>query len=241
MRTSTALPRLAVQPDLVERAYEAILDSICDGTLPGGTRLTQEELAERLDVSRQPVMQALLLLKRQGFVCDAGRRGVMVAPLEPAQVLHLYAIREALDGLAARGAARRAGEAKRRGPAIIAAGRRAARSGAIAALVAADREFHQLIYELSGNPLIADTLAFHWDHIRRIMGAVLRRDGAGESVWDEHEAILDAVIAGDGERAERLSRDHARISAGALTAALETGTAVPRSPMAEDKVLRRTQ
>jgi len=215
---------LAVQPDLVDRAYQAILDAICDGTLSGGARLTQEELAERLGVSRQPVMQALLLLRREGFVREAGRRGVMVAPLDPEHVLHLYEIRAALDGLAAQGSARAAAaEAQRRGPSVIAAGRLAARSGALAAMIAADMEFHRLLYALSGNPLIAETLAPHWQHIRRIMGAVLRRDGAVAGVWDEHEAILAAVIAGDSERAERLSAAHARGSARALAAALANG------------------
>src|SRR5260221_8934595 len=113
------MEKLHLQPDLVDRAHRAILDAICDGTLQPGSRLTQEELAERLGVSRQPVMQALILLKRQGFVCDAGRRGVMVAPLDPELVLNLYAIRAALDGLAAHEAAqRRPDEARRRRPAI---------------------------------------------------------------------------------------------------------------------------
>jgi DNA-binding GntR family transcriptional regulator len=219
------MQRLAVQPDLVDRAYAAILDAICDGTLAGGARLTQEELAERLDVSRQPVMQALLLLRKQGFLCEAGRRGLRVAPLDPAQILHLYEIRGVLDGLAACGAAERgAAEAKRRGPAIIAAGRRAAQAGAVAAMIAADMDFHQLLYALSGNPLIAESLALHWQHVRRIMGAVLRREGIGAAVWDEHAAILDAVIAGDRLLAERLSRDHAQFSAKALAAGIAADT-----------------
>ena len=217
---------LAMQPDLVERAYRAILDAICDGTLPTGTRLTQEELALRLDVSRQPVMQALLLLKKQGFLCEAGRRGVMVAGLESGSVLQLYQIRGVLDGLAAHGAARLgAGEAKRRGPAIIAAGRRAAEQRAIVAMVAADMEFHQLLYALSDNPMIAEALALHWHHIRRVMGAVLDRDGVADNVWDEHEAILAAVMAGDAAKAERLSRADAESAGRALANAL-TGEAM---------------
>lgn len=222
------MQRLAVQPDLVDRAYAAILDAICDGTLAGGARVTQEELAERLDVSRQPVMQALLLLRKQGFLCEAGRRGLRVAPLDPAQILHLYEIRGVLDGLAARGAAERgAAEAKRRGPAIIAAGRRAAKAG-VTAMIAADMDFHQLLYALSGNPLIAESLALHWQHVRRIMGAVLRREGIGAAVWDEHAAILDAVIAGDQALAERLSRDHAQFSARSLAAGIAAGSSEKR-------------
>ncbi len=230
---------LAIHPDLVERAYGAILDAICDGSLPAGTRLTQEELALRLDVSRQPVMQALLLLRTQGFVCESGRRGVMVAALEPERVLHLYEIRGALDGLAAHGAARLgAAEAKRRGPAIVAAGRRAAGARAIGAMIAADMEFHQLLYALSGNPMIADTLALHWQHIRRVMGAVLGREGVAENVWDEHAAILSAVVAGDAGEAERLSRAHAQLSARALASALGAEATAPSHE--EEERQRRT-
>jgi DNA-binding GntR family transcriptional regulator len=219
---------LSMQPDLVERAYGAILDAICDGSLPAGTRLTQEELALRLGVSRQPVMQALMLLKKQGFLCEAGRRGVMVASLEPERVLQLYEIRSVLDGLAAEGAARRGGEeARRRGPAIIAVGRRAAAERSVAALIAADMEFHQLLYALSGNPMIADALALHWQHIRRVMGAAVGREEAATGVWDEHEAILAAVIAGDAREAGRLSRAHAQRSARAVAAALADEMSIP--------------
>ena len=231
---------LTMQPDLVERVYGAILDAICEGTLPAGTRLTQEELALRLDVSRQPVMQALLLLRKQGFVCETGRRGVVVAGLEPERVLHLYEIRGVLDGLAAHGAARLGrAEAKRRGPALIAAGRRAAHSRAIAAMIAADMEFHQLLYALSGNPMIADALALHWQHIRRVMGAVLGREGEADHVWDEHESILAAVIAGNAEEAERLSRTHAQISARAVASALTAEATALRHD--EDGRHRRTR
>ena len=60
----------SIQPSrtLVEQAYSIILDAICDRTLAPGERLTQEEVATRLNVSRQPVMHALATLKSQGFV-----------------------------------------------------------------------------------------------------------------------------------------------------------------------------
>ena len=69
-------------PTIVEQAYQTILDAICEGRLEPGERLTQESVAAKLSVSRQPVGQALLLLKQQKFVTEAGRRGLMVAPLD---------------------------------------------------------------------------------------------------------------------------------------------------------------
>jgi len=206
------MQRLTAQPQLVDRAYGAILDEICTGRLAPGQRVVQDELAERLAVSRQPVLQALLLLKRQGFLHEAGRRGLMVAPIDPVFTAHLYELRRALDGVAAHGAAlRRTASSAAAGRALIERGRRA---------VAAGDTFHRFIYELSGNKLIAETATLHWHHIRRVMGQVLRDAGRLGTIWDEHEAILDAVLRGDADQAEARSRRHAERASQALVAEL---------------------
>jgi DNA-binding GntR family transcriptional regulator len=220
--SEVTVERLQLTPDLAEQTYEAILAAICDGKLPAGTRIRQEALAATLDVSRQPVTQALLLLKKQGFLRETGRRGLVVAPLDQHDIRHLYEIRAALDGLAARGAAvRHPEEAGRRGAALIALGRKAVAKGSVAALLAADMEFHRLLYDLSGNPLIADTAALHWQRVRRVMGQHLQDPASLEGVWDDHAAILAAVAAGDAEQAESLSRAHAEGSARLLIARME--------------------
>jgi DNA-binding GntR family transcriptional regulator len=220
---------LAIQAPLVDRVYRAILDAICDGQLPPGERITQDQLAETLNVSRQPVLQALLLLRKQGFVRETGRRGVVVAKLEPGFIAQLYEVRAALDGAACRGAALRgAAAARARGAALIAEGRAAVRSGSVGAMIAADMAFHLFLYELSGNPLIAETAALHWQHIRRAMGGYLRRYRARDTIWDEHQAMLDAVAAGDAEAAARLAQHHAEAAAVNLCAAMED-EAAPRA------------
>jgi DNA-binding GntR family transcriptional regulator len=222
------MDRLAVQQPLADQAYRAILDAICAGELAAGQRLTQDELAERLHVSRQPVLQALLLLKRQGFVQDSGRRGVVVAPLDPRFMAQLYEVRGALDGAACRGAASRgAADAKLWGGKLIEAGRAAVRSGSVAEMIAADMNFHLYLYELSGNPLIAETSALHWQHIRRVMGTHLQRQPTRQSVWDEHAGILAAIVAGDADAAERLARQHADAAAANLLRWMQ-GDSAPR-------------
>ena len=100
-----ALRRIDFAPDLTEQVYERLLEAICSGELAPQTRLTQQELAASLDVSRQPVLQALRMLRKDGFVIDAGRRGLMVAPLDPRVIEQTYQVRAVLDGLAAREAA----------------------------------------------------------------------------------------------------------------------------------------
>src|SRR3954470_13113462 len=145
------LLQLEATPDLVDRVYGSLLDAISDGSLAPGQRITQEEIAEQLAVSRQPVLQALRLLKKDGFILDAPGRGVLVAPLDVETMLRVYEIRGALDALAARLAA--AGRTKI-DPRLIESGRKAARGKNVNAMIEADLAFHNAIYEASGNPLL---------------------------------------------------------------------------------------
>src|SRR5471032_2109930 len=127
------------EPDLSERIHDAVLEAICNGELKSGVRITQEELANRFGVSRQPVLQAMMLLRREGFLVDAGRKGVCVAPLDAEQARNLYIVRAALDGAAARLAATRfTPEMSRRGQQLLDVGRRAAASGHVPSAIEAD-------------------------------------------------------------------------------------------------------
>jgi DNA-binding GntR family transcriptional regulator len=199
---------LTQPPTLVEQTYESILNAICDGRLQPGERLHQDELAARINVSRQPVGQALSILKTQGFVRDAGRRGLIVAPLEREFFRAIYELREAIDPLATRLAAERAvGQDLSEGRDLLAAGRRALASGSVDGIISADMQFHLWIYRVAGNPLIVETMRLYWNHLRRAMGEVLRPAASRKQVWDEHQAILEAVAApGPAAAAERALR-----------------------------------
>src|SRR5512141_2410576 len=99
---------LAPLPKLIDQVYARILEAIIDRTLPPGQRIRQNELAEKLRVSRQPVSHALHLLHRQGLVAESGKRGFEVTQLDPVRIRQLYEVRGAIDALAARLAAERA-------------------------------------------------------------------------------------------------------------------------------------
>lgn len=202
---SASLVQITAAPDLVDQVYRALLDAISSGSLAPGERLTQEDIARRLNVSRQPVLQALRLLKKDGFVHDAPGRGVWVAPLDADWMRKVYQVRGALDMLAARLAAEQRYVID---PRLIERGRRATRGRSVEAMLDADMAFHQAIYAASGNPLIAQSADQHWRHLRRAMGAVLQSATQRESLWDEHEAIADAIAAGDADSAARLSDEH---------------------------------
>ncbi|MCU0942399.1 MAG: GntR family transcriptional regulator [Hydrogenophaga sp.] len=210
---SAQLHQIESTPDLVERVYRALLDAISTGSLQPGQRITQEDLAEQLAVSRQPVMQALRLLKKDGFVQDAPQvgagaqrtRGLQVAPLGADLITHVYQVRGALDQLAVRLAAQ---QRTRIDPSLFACARSAVKRGDVAALIEADMAFHSAIYRAAGNPLIEQSAQLHWHHIRRAMGLALQSHQLRKPVWEEHEAIAHAIAEGDARRAETLMADH---------------------------------
>ena len=199
------LSPLKTAPDLVDQVYRTLLDAISTGTMAPGSRLTQEDIAIKLGVSRQPVLQALRELKKDGFVTDAKGRGVLVTPLDPEWMRKMYQVRGALDTLAAKLAAQHRAVIPEK---LIAQGRKAALGRDVQAMIDADMAFHHAIYEASQNPLIAQTAGHHWQHVRRVMGAVLQESGQRDTVWDEHAAIARAIAAGDVAKAEALVAGH---------------------------------
>ena len=211
------LVKLQPAPDLVDQVYRALLAAISDGSLAPGERITQEAIAERLAVSRQPVLQALRLLKKDGLVLDAPGRGLLVAPLDPTWIARLYEVRGALDALAVRLAAARRAVLD---PKLVENGRKAARGRDLQAMIEADVAFHHAIYAASGNPLIEKSAEQHWMHLRRVMGAVLQQSRQRETIWDEHEAIAKAIARGDADRAARLIEHHGRQASENLSARL---------------------
>ncbi len=215
MTAAIAAPfaQLQTQPALIDQVHDRLLAAIVDGTLEPGRRLTQEELALMLGVSRQPVSHALQMLKRRGLFVEVGKRGIAVAPLDGARIRGLYQVRAALDGLAAELAAARcrngaavspeAAEARR----VVADGRGLG-AAPMARFIDADVAFHSALHHLSGNPAIAETVAEQWPHFRRSMGLVLATPDMRARVWVEHGEILDAVLAGDAAEAGRRARRH---------------------------------
>ena len=206
-------------PNLIDQAYSRILAAIVDRTLPPGHRIRQSELAEKLGVSRQPVSHALHLLHRQGLVAESGRRGFEVTQLDPARIRQLYEVRGALDALAARLAATRAASdaaGRTRLEAALAAGRRIDRNTSLAELITLDVDFHRAIYQLAGNPVIEETIAPQWPHMRRSMATVLSELNYRGSAWAEHATIAGHILAGEANAAERAALAHAQ-TAGRMT------------------------
>jgi len=206
-------------PNLIDQVYARILEAITDRTLPPGHRIRQNELAEKLGVSRQPVSHALHLLYRQGLVADSGRKGFEVTQLDAQRIRQLYEVRGAIDALAARLAAGRsnadaAGRAHLE--AALRAGRAIDKETSLSQLIALDVDFHGAIYRLADNPAIEEMIAPQWPHMRRSMATVLAELDYRANAWAEHETIAAHVLSGDAKAAEGAALAHA-MSAGRMT------------------------
>jgi len=233
---------VAAQSALIDQVHDRLVNAIADGTLPPGQRVTQEELAARLGVSRQPVSHALQVLRRRGLLEGTGKRGLIVAPLDARRMRGLYQVRAVLEALAASLAATRmqAGLISQHdiaeGNALLDHGQGIVDNGALADLIDADVEFHAYVHRLSGNESIVDTVAEQWPQFRRSMGAVLVDRDTTRRVWEQHREILDGIFSGEAGAASDAARRHIelatedavhRLGSGAPTTAIYTASQTP--------------
>jgi DNA-binding GntR family transcriptional regulator len=190
---------------------EAVFRSLCQALRIGlyrpGDRLREEDVAQRLKVSRTPVREALGRLMAKGFVEPAGGRGLIVRSLDTAEVLELYAMREILEGAAARLAAQHASppeidalldleeafEAQIHDP------------GEMARL---NRAFHETIFRAARNRYLDSALQELQDGIALLGATTFTVSGRPATAAEEHRALIAAIGARDPDRAERLARSH---------------------------------
>lgn len=196
------------QPIVADTVTAQLREAILNGTLAPGSRVRQEALAARLGVSRAPIRQALLVLERDGLVQRDGRRGALVAPLDPEFISDIYEFRAAVDAYVASSLATRDEFDPAPFRRIIAEGRAAVRSGDLPRLIDLDSRFHIGLYEAAGNRVMVQVMRAQWTHIRRAMAVTLTISGYPRQVWDEHAAILEAIARHRVTRAGQLARTH---------------------------------
>ncbi len=192
---------------LRQGVQEALRELIISRTLAPGQHLVESELAERLDVSRGPVREALQALHARGWVDLRPGRGAFVHEPTDREVDEVFAVRAALECEAARLAALQHDEAAIRPlRAICERGRSAVETRDVAAVVAANSEFHRHVAALSGITLLCDYIESIDLRVRWFYKPVARTRGMDS--WDEHEEIIAALTAGDEETAARRMREH---------------------------------
>lgn len=187
-------------------AYGLILDAIDGGTYRPGDRLVETELAERLGVSRTPVREALQRLETQSLLTRDGR-SLIVASLDHNQLAELYVVRAELEGLAARLAARHAGVEEVRVLRQMVDDDRALVDDPVA-LSRANRRFHKQIHLASHNRYLVQQLDLVHRSMALLATTTLAVRGRGADALAEHDEIVRAIAAQDGDAACAALRGH---------------------------------
>ncbi|MCW1950573.1 MAG: GntR family transcriptional regulator [Octadecabacter sp.] len=187
-------------------AYELILEAIDTGTYKPGSRLVESELAERFGVSRTPIREALQRLETQSLLTRDGR-SLIVASLDHGQLSELYVVRGALEGLAARLAARHSTPEEL---AVLRDMLDADRKliDDPEAMSRANRRFHKQIHLASHNRFLVDQLDLVHRSMALLASTSIAVEGRPNDTLEEHERIVSAIEAGDGDAADQALRDH---------------------------------
>ena len=190
--------------------YQRLRLGIRSGEFRPGDRLREAELASQLNVSRTPIREAIRRLASDGLVEVAPSRGVMFIQLDKQQVRELYALRESLEGTAARLAAQHAS------PAEIVVMRElleiVEHSKSPAEIAKSNRLFHQSIHDAAHNRYLAQALLQLDDSLSLLPGTTFQTPGRSEAANREHKDILAAIEARDPDLAEKLTRKHIQAS-----------------------------
>jgi DNA-binding GntR family transcriptional regulator len=187
-------------------AYALILEAIDSHIYKPGDRLVESELAERLGVSRTPVREALQRLETQSLLTRDGR-SLIVASLDHTQLSELYVVRGELEGLAARLAARHAApEEVKVLRAMLDADQQLINDPD--ALSRANRRFHKQIHLASHNRFLVRQLDLVHRSMALLATTSISAEGRGADTLKEHELIVRAIEAGDGDAAYHALRDH---------------------------------
>jgi DNA-binding GntR family transcriptional regulator len=187
-------------------AYTLILEAIEQGDYRPGDRLVESELADKFGVSRTPVREALQRLETQSMLARDGR-SLIVASLDHNQLAELYVVRAELEGLAARLAAKHATpEEVRVLLGMIAEDH--AHLNDPEAMSRANKRFHRQIHLASHNRFLVQQLDLVHRSMALLATTSLAAVGRSEAALAEHEAIVRAIEAGEGERARQALSDH---------------------------------
>ena len=198
--------RTRSRADLV---YESLRDAISDGRIAVGERVREEEIARNLGVSRTPVREALQRLHQRGLLVFGNGRGLVVAELSQHQVLQLYAMREILEGSAARFAAQHANATDVTILYRLQKDLAEAKPDALL-LVTLNRRFHQAIYEAAHNQYLMQTLNMLHDSLALLHNATFRVPNRRSESDEEHRRIVAAIEKRDPDAAEQAAREHIR-------------------------------
>ncbi|WP_162063774.1 GntR family transcriptional regulator [Vibrio taketomensis] len=191
---------------------EALIEVIVNGELPPGSKISEPELAKRYQVSRGPLREAIMRLEGLGLIEREAHVGARVITLSPDKLVELYAVREALEGMAARLAARYMSQEEILSLEMLLAKHSAhidQVEGASYFHQEGDFDFHYRIIKASRNQKLIALLCDELYHLLRMYRYQSpRSQSRPEEALNEHKFILQAIVNRDEELAEMLMRRH---------------------------------
>lgn len=200
----------AIDPkySLAEFVRERLREAIETGEYSPGDRIRESDIAERLEVSRTPVREALRQLDADGLLVFEPWRGVIVAELGAQKIVELYKVRASLEGLAASLAAQHMDGSE------IAVLERIVDIAATEAdperMAALNKQFHEMIYTASHNRYLVKSIASLRSPLALLRGTTYSIEDRAREAQAEHCALLDAIRSRDSVRAEEIARAHLR-------------------------------
>jgi DNA-binding GntR family transcriptional regulator len=209
---------------LREQALDQLRNAVTSGEIAPGTRLVETELSAALGISRGTLREALRQMQQEGLV-EAGERGrLTVRTLSDAEILHMFEVRAALEGLAAfivSGRADRAALVTKLQTALDALDEA---KGSINDMVEVDLAFHRLLCELTGNPTLVRTWEALSGSIRMSIMFAGTDKALGNMSVPRHQVVIDAIATGDPDAARTAVDEHMAEAAQNLLARDQPGT-----------------
>jgi len=216
MATEPAVTAPAQTATIADRVFEQLRQAIVEGEIPPGSKISEPAMAARYGISRGPLREAMSRLESSNLVERRPNLGARVITLSGTELLEIYMIREALEGMAARLAAQQMSDAAvAELQALMEQHRHQVAQDSWRSYFQkeGDMDFHFRIVQGSGNQRLIDILCNDLYHLARMyrcqfgMGSDRARDALRE-----HELVVDAIADRDGELAEFLMRRHIRAS-----------------------------
>jgi DNA-binding GntR family transcriptional regulator len=206
MDTSLSSP---APPSAATRAYGHLKRAILEGTHPGGTLLTEGDVAEHLGLSRTPVREALLRLESEGLVRLYPKKGALVVPVSAQEAHDVVEARALIEEWAADRVWPRRAEVVADLEELVTQMRRARQSGAFLDFTTADRAFHERVVAAAGNDVLTRSYRGLRERQLCISTAVMRMSRARmDAAVEGHQQLLDALRGDSKEDFLALSRAH---------------------------------
>jgi DNA-binding GntR family transcriptional regulator len=206
---STSILPPVVYGNTTDAVTDALREEILSGTLAPNTWIREHDIAKRFSVSRTPIREAMRRLADEGLTQRSANQGTMVAPMSLDDILAVYAVRETLEGLAARSAAARRPDGLVEALSEIHQQMEGAQ-GDIAKLAALNLRFHGILRDASNNSYLERFLTQVEYAVRRFGKSTYDTPGREQEALQEHYAIIEAIAAGDAATAEARAVEHMR-------------------------------